>query len=152
MVLTRRMAAAVKDAAADSSATDAAFDAARGWCWPVRDIHLLPPPSRRAEPLPFWRLIGPETRCALAWRAELAAGYRVYALSSLTFALVGAIGLAGARLSALEAGLLACVALTSFQVGLVPKKTINFCNDQLVLLSLPLLSTNPSRLRRSRRT
>ena len=134
MVLTRRMAAAVKDAAADSSATDAAFDAARGWCWPVRDIHLLPPPSRRAEPLPFWRLIGPETRCALAWRAELAAGYRVYALSSLTFALVGAIGLAGARLSALEAGLLACVALTSFQVGLVPKKTINFCNDQLVLL------------------
>ena len=125
MARARRVAASATDAAVDPSAPDAAavdpseadaaaFNAARGWCWPVRDIHLLAPPARRA-PLPFWRLIGPETRCALAWRAELSAGYRVYALSSLTFGLVGAIAYLGARATALEAGLLAAVGLTSFQ-------------------------------------
>lgn len=89
-----------------------AFDAARGWLRPAKDIHMMPrPPS---APLPFWHIIGPETRCDISWRAE-ARLLSVYTLSCVTFAAVGLGALWAQRIGALEACSLGAVGLTSFQ-------------------------------------
>ena len=93
----------------------AAWARAVGWCWPAPGIHLLRKPSR-AQPLAWWRLIGPETRADVLWRAELRV-CSVYALSSLTFTAVGLVALLCGRATFLEGALLGLTGLTSFQAG-----------------------------------
>ena len=78
----------------------------------MRDIHLLRQPAR--PELAWWRVIGPETRTDILWRAELRV-CSVYALSSLSFSAVGLVALAGGRVSIVEGLLLIFVGVTSFQ-------------------------------------
>ena len=80
-----------EDEERDAERDRAAWARAVGWCRPAADIHLLRKPSR-ARPVAWWKLIGPETRADVLWRAELRV-CSVYSLSSLSFAAVGLLAL-----------------------------------------------------------
>ena len=102
-----------EDEERDAERDRAAWARAVGWCRPAADIHLLRKPSR-ARPVAWWKLIGPETRADVLWRAELRV-CSVYSLSSLSFAAVGLLALLCGRATYLEGALLSLTGLTSFQ-------------------------------------
>ena len=88
-----------------------------GWLFPeakLEEKFSISPREARGHPLPWWRVIGPETRCPLKWRRDLRRA-SCYALSSATFAAVGFAGLFFFGASRRDAALLTAVAVTSLQ-------------------------------------
>ena len=88
-----------------------------GWLYPeakLEEKFSISPREASGRPLPWWRVIGPETRCPLKWRRDLRRA-SCYALSSATFAAVGAAGLFLFGAPRRDAALLTAVAVTSLQ-------------------------------------
>ena len=64
--------------------------------------------------IPWWKIIGPETRTKIEWRKEL--NYcSIYSLSCLTFSLIGFVTFFYNKTNIFEASLLIVQGLTSFQ-------------------------------------
>jgi len=64
--------------------------------------------------IPWWKIIGPETRTKIEWRKEL--NYcSIYSVSCLTFSLIGFVTFFYNKTNIFEASLLIVQGLTSFQ-------------------------------------
>lgn len=96
----------------DAIADHVAWNRAVGWCWPSKRIHLLRKPD--APAIPWWKVIGPETRTQLLWRKDLRV-CSVYSWSCLSFSAVGIVAMAFHAIGWINGVLLILTGFTSFQ-------------------------------------
>tara|TARA_B100002051_G_scaffold273859_1_gene313585 strand:- start:763 stop:1224 length:462 start_codon:yes stop_codon:yes gene_type:complete len=64
--------------------------------------------------IPWWKIIGPETRTKIEWRKELNY-FSIYSVSSLTFSFIGFLAFFYNKTNIFEASLLIIQGITSFQ-------------------------------------